>query len=509
MDHITRPTRWLGALAAAWPRLIAAMLGTAAVLACVMAILAPINDRPDLWRGPPDEHGHRGAARYYVDHWLPPKVGDPASLDSYSRDYGFSYINDPDPVYPLAGRFAALVSPIIANHDRAFRLFNAMLLAVLAAVCWLRPGAALAFAPLTLSPQVWYIFSYFNNDAFPLFVATLLAWQVVDPQSGFNRFVAGEGSRRGWGGAVAFIVLAALLALSKKNFLTVLALLPALIALRHLGLGAATLITATALLGATWYQNWYAIPMPTAAWFGSLALAATLGVILVRRGTRALRIVTLGRLALLGALSVAFMVPRFAWDAYQHGSLEEKRAAQGVLQEQIAKPEYKPSQIYAQREKSYYGIELRARGTPLSELFSPQWAWHKHTFFTGTASYGWIQFFSPPWFYHVIAAAYLAILAVYAFAVVRARSAAAVAGFALVAAFSALTIGIALFHSWNNDFQAQGRYLFPMIAMLGAGLFMVRDTLPRRTFAAIVTLCFALGVYSFVFTGLGQVPKSF
>jgi hypothetical protein len=219
--------------------------------------------------------------------------------------------------------------------------------------------------------------------------------------------------------------------------------------------------------------------------------------------------VTLGRLALLGALSVAFMVPRYAWDAYQHGSLEEKRVAQGVLQERIAKPEYKPSQIYSHREKSYYGIELRARGTPLSALFSPEWAWHKHTFFTGTASYGWIQFFSPPWFYFAIAAAYLAVLGVYGFAIVRARSAVTLAGFALVATFSALTVGIALFHSWNNDFQAQGRYLFPVIAMFGAGLFMVRETLAPRIFLAVVAGCFALGVYSFVFTGLRFVPGSF
>jgi len=499
----------LAHLGIAMPRIVAGMLTVAALLAFIMAILAPINDRPDLWRGPPDEHGHRGAARYYVDHWLPPRVGDPATLDSYSRDYGFSYINDPDPVYLLAGRFAALLSPVTSNADRAFRLFNASLLAILAAVCWLRPGAALAFAPIALSPQVWYLFSYFNNDALPLFLATLLAWQVADPESAFNRFLRGTGRGRGWGGAVAFVVLAGLLAISKKNFLAFVALLPALIATRYLGLGSAVLITITAIFGATWYQNWYAIPAPSAAWMAGIAATAVLGVMLVRPASRIPRTQTLMRLGLLVILALAIAVPRYAWDAFQHGSLEEKRVAQGVLQEEIAKPEYKPSQIYVQREKAYYGIELRARGTPLSELFSPQWSWHTKTFFTATAAYGWIQFFSPPFFYYAILAGYMAIAAIYAFAVVRARSATAVAGFLLVCAFSALTIAIALFHSWNNDFQAQGRYLFPILPMLGAGLVLVRDSLPKRAFLGALAACFALALYSFVFTGLRHVPGSF
>src|SRR5690349_24239411 len=77
MAYLPGAMRRLDGLVAAWPRAIAAMLAVAAVLSFVMAAVAPINHRPDLWRGPPDEHAHRGAALYYVDHWLPPRVGDP------------------------------------------------------------------------------------------------------------------------------------------------------------------------------------------------------------------------------------------------------------------------------------------------------------------------------------------------------------------------------------------------------------------------------------------------
>ncbi len=155
------------------------MLFFAAALALTMALVSAINDRPEQWSGPPDEYLHRSAARYYIDHWLPPKVGDAATLDSYSRDYGFSYLNETDAVYFFAGKFARLISPLVSNHDIGFRLFNVVLLAVLAYLCAMRPRAYLVFLPLLLSPQIWYIFSYFNGDAFPLFLAMLIAYQVA------------------------------------------------------------------------------------------------------------------------------------------------------------------------------------------------------------------------------------------------------------------------------------------------------------------------------------------
>ena len=490
-------------------RASAAMLSIAAFLAAIMAIVAPINQRPDLWRGPPDEYGHRAVAGYYIDHWLPPKVGDPATLDTYSKDYGFSYINDPDPVYPMAGKFAALVSPVLANADLAFRLFNASLLAILAVLCFLRPGAALVFAPLALSPQVWYVFSYFNNDALPVFLSMLLAWQVVDPASAFNRFLDEPRLRKGWWGALAFALLIALLALSKKNFLAVIAFMPALVALQRLGWRSSLLLAATASFAAAWYQGWFQMGGAAVAVIAVVSGGAILAAMLAAPATRPERLRVLARLGLLCALVVTLAAPRYVWDSVIHGSLEEKRAAQGALQEKFAKPDYKPATIYKEREKSYYGIELRARGTPLSELFSPQWAWHSHTFFTGTASYGWIQFFSPPAFYYAILAGYLAITAVYGFAVVRTGNAEGFAALALVCCFSALTIGISLFHSWNNDFQAQGRYLFPILSMLGIGLFLVRGKLPRAAFLAALGYCFVLGLYSYIFTGLRYVPGSF
>jgi hypothetical protein len=244
-------------------------------------------------------------------------------------------------------------------------------------------------------------------------------------------------------------------------------------------------------------------------WAAGLAAAAILAAIFAQPSTRRERAVVVGKLALLGVVAAAVIAPRFAWDARVHGSLDEKRIAIGKVQEEVAKPDYKPSTIYAHDPRTYYGIGLRGRGVPLSELFEPKWNWHTLTLVTGTGSYGWIQFTAGTWYYGSMLALYAAIFGLYAFAAFRARNATVWTGFALVAAFSALTVGIALFHSWNNDFQAQGRYLFPIAPMLGLGLLLARDAIPRLALLATAGTCFLLGLYSFVFIGLRWVPGSF
>jgi hypothetical protein len=192
-----------------------------------------------------------------------------------------------------------------------------------------------------------------------------------------------------------------------------------------------------------------------------------------------------------------------------HGTLEDKRVAMGVVQEELAKPAYKPSQIYSGKpEDTYYGIGLKARGTPLRELFAPQWGWHTLTFVSATGQYGWLEYSARKPYYVMIAAGYLALLAVYAWAVLRTREVAAGLGLLFVSAFAALTVAAAIHHSWVNDFQAQGRYLFPIVAISGIALQSVRSRIEPRAVTAIVVYCFALSVWSFIVIGLWHIPTS-
>ena len=131
------------------------------------------------------------------------------------------------------------------------------------------------------------------------------------------------------------------------------------------------------------------------------------------------------------------------------------------------------------------------------------------TFVSATGQYGWLEYSAGKLYYAMIGAGYLALLAAYAWAVVRARELAAGLMFLFVSAFAALCVAVAIHHSWVNDFQAQGRYLFPIVAMLGIGLQSVRNRLEPRVITGIVAGCFALSVWSFLFIGLGHIPRSF
>jgi uncharacterized membrane protein len=143
------------------------------------------------------------------------------------------------------------------------------------------------------------------------------------------------------------------------------------------------------------------------------------------------------------------------------------------------------------------------------ELFAPPWRWHTNTFVSATGNYGWLEYTAPAPYYLIMAAGYLILLAVYVRAVVRSREVAVGLSFLFVATFAALTVALAIYHSWVNDFQAQGRYLFPIVAMLGIGLQSVRDKMDPRVAIGVVAGCFALSVWSFIFIGLRHIPRSF
>ena len=498
-----------GALAQSPATLVTVMLFVATILAIAMALVGAVNDRPELWSGPPDEYGHRSVARYYLDHWLPPKVGDPATLDSYSRYYGLSYVNDTDFAYLFAGKFATLIAPLVPDRDLGFRLFNVFLLGILAVFCGMRPLAWVLFVPLLLSPQIWYIFSYFNGDAFALFLAILIAYQVAQPDSLFNRHLDSPGLWTNVSGAVALGLLVGLLALSKKNYYAFLAFLPVAFALARLGPASALLLAAYAIAGAGAYLKWFEIPGGI-SWIAAAGGAALLLLtILAGPSTRRTRTNALFKCALVCVVAAAVIVPRLWWDAAQHGSLQQKQAAINQLQEELAEPAYKPSRVYSDKRDGYVGMELRARGVPLRDLFAKPWSWHTMTFVSATGQYGWLEYSAEKPYYAMIAAGYLALFAIYAWSVARSRESAAGLGFLFVSAFAALTVAAAIHHSWVNDFQAQGRYLFPIVAMLAVGLHAVRNKLPTRAFLGVVAACFALSVWSFVFIGLWHIPKGF
>ena len=79
----------------------------------------------------------------------------------------------------------------------------------------------------------------------------------------------------------------------------------------------------------------------------------------------------------------------------------------------------------------------------------------------------------------------------------------------MVGAFccAAALVAASLHHSWTADFQAQGRYLFPVALVVGIGAANAERCLNRRMLCLLLTLMFAVSCYSFIGVALAHISR--
>ncbi len=164
-------------------RYIPAMLTVVLTLAFTMAIISERNVHPD-------EYVHIAASQYYKDHWFPPVIGDEKVANTYSV-YGVSRLNTSEISYLVCGKFARIIAPLQLTEHISYRMFNICLLVLILLYTLRMPDARLVAVPLLLSPQIWYLFSYCNSEAFAITAAFFVGCQVVIPESCFNRYIGG------------------------------------------------------------------------------------------------------------------------------------------------------------------------------------------------------------------------------------------------------------------------------------------------------------------------------
>lgn len=468
-----------------------APLVVATALAAAMAFTSAFNAHPD-------EIHHARAADYYRTNWFPPQPGDPAAAASYSK-YGVSYLHERECVYLLAGKWSAIVAPLIGDSDLAYRLFNLTLLATIAFAFVRRPEARPLILPLALSAQVWYVFAYFNGDAFALAAALFSAFQISARGSAFNAALHAD-TRTGWlKGVVALGFGLGLLLLAKRNYYVFIAFLLAYALLREVGLRASLAIALGTLLGVGWY---YRAPAAAPPWLyacTALLTGALLSLDIRPRLSDAAFRRRMGTYIAAAAFALALFLPRVAFDMFVLDNRANGLPDAVTAAEAIATDGFKPSQIAA--DNAFWGLHLRERGTPyLTMLFAPRhWLWL--TFQSSVGVYGYMQIFGTDEYYVATAAVYLAFLAILGHWAWRSRRAEARHSLIIACVFAALAVLVSSLHSWTSDFQAQGRYLFPAFAMFGVVLADARGQEPAAA-NATAALAFVLAAYSFSDVGL-------
>jgi hypothetical protein len=418
-------------------------------LVCVMAGVSRFNVHPD-------EAVHAAAAQYYTKYTLPPPVGDLRVAGTYSC-YGVSRLYNGEIVYLFAGKFARLLAPLNLPDYLAFRSFNAALLLILLSLAVVRQVYRIVLMPLLLSPQIWYIFSYWNSEAFALFLTMIAAAQLVDEQSAWNRLLRGEKITFFLLRLFGLGLLLGMLLLCKLNFLVFLLFVGLFILWRF--------------------------------FFKEIQL----------RQNVVLRIVTVAVVALAIFGGVKF------FDAWNNDFRKSERMLAAC--EYYAEPAFKPS---TPLDKKFHRMHMKDRGVPFSQLINMRWG--ELSFRTSVGEYGFTSVPGSFNYYDLVRVLLLALGGAIVVSVFLSGDFKGISLVSLATTCCMALIVLSFYRSWAADFQAQGRYFLPMLGIFSVVLYRLRVSLSNIVTVSLSGLLFVTSLYSFIFValaGLGKLTQPF
>lgn len=415
-------------------------------LIVVMASLSNYNQHPD-------ESVHVSAARYYVDHNLPPQIGDPAVADTYSI-YGISRLNSGEISYFFAGKFAKFLEPLQLPQYRLFRYFNVTLFAFLLLFAVYKKPFRVLLLPLLLSPQIWYIFSYFNSEGFAMVVILLIAYQMVVPESTWNRFLATNDSLSTWWKLPGIVILLGVLLLLKINFY----------------------------------------------FFGIYMLLYFIWRLWHKK--TAFNISLLVRVAVIALAGITFFVGVRVYDS----SINDFKKSEKILEarEMYADPMFKPS---TPLEQKFLYLQMKDRGVTLKSILIDH-LWGEKMFRSSFGEYGYTSVSASYGYYDFVRHLALIVFLVIAFFTMKNGGWEGTSLLCITVGSGLLLLAAACYSSWTADFQAQGRYLLPIAAMLSMFAYHMREKLANLPCVVVLGGMFLVSLYSFIFVALAGIAKS-
>ncbi len=419
------------------------------VAAITMAIVMAGTSRRDVH---PDEHVHLEASKYFMDNWMPPRIEDEKIRNTYSR-YGVSRLNNHEVYYFFAGKFASLFSDLKLDDYKILRAFNILLFISILLVTIIYTESRLVALPLLLSSQVWYLFSYCNSDAFSLFIAFIAAWQLTGSETLLKRFLTERPRWKTFGYGLVIGLFFGLVLLLKKNYYPFVFFL----------IGA--------LLFFCWSRRHELNPKRF--------------------------FIRLTAILLIGGI---FAGARVYLDYKVNGP--ERDAKIMAMRVKLTEPLFNPT---TDLNKQYAYLRMKERGVTLTTIINVH-RWCEKSFRSAFGVFGYSTISATHVFYDnlrwLLLGFFLFVSANLLFWGDWRIRAVYLWGLLL----SLALIGASIYHSWTVDFQAQGRYLFPILPILGSVLVCSRDILYRKGLSILVFSIFLMGCYSFIAVGLGEIP---
>ncbi len=353
--------------------------------------------------------------------------------------------------YQLAGYFQAIPKLFDATSLRGARLFGLVIFALLIAFSFYQKNFRPFALPLLFSAQIWYLYSYTNSDGFALALTLFVAYQAASSNSLLTRFLCEHQ--------------------------------PAKFALTAIGLG--LMLGAMLLLKPNYY-------------FFTLFLGLYL-IWRIATGAFPDRDRLWRRLLLLTLIAASLFAARVVMDVAANGW--ESAGMKANMQELHASASYKPS---APPERKNTMLDLKGQGHSLGYLLVNA-RWFEKSFNSAFGVYGFTDFMASTNYYDLVRAISLIIVALLLLAVIKSPGHANLTLMIILALCAGGLITASIWSSWAIAFQAQGRYLFPILPMFSIVYYHARKYAPLNLLEWFSITLYLLAIYSFIFIGLANM----
>lgn len=463
----------------------------------------------------PDELLHNADASYFQHHWAPPRMDAPDLASSFtSSPYGVTYLSEWNVVYLFAAKTSRIFGELGLDVMLSYRAFNLALFALMLVGLVVLRAPRGCYIPLLITPQLWYVFSYFNGDALPFALGMLATVIALMPDGPVQHYLQRRKplDAAALGHLLVFCTCLGLLIVSKKNYWPVavfIALSMSVVVLQMRALLASSLIVLL-LVGVA--ANGAGAGLAAAA---GLPLLTVVGIlaglsllyclyaawVMVRdSNSRA----AIGRICLTLALSAAVAMPWIAADAYKHRGGPGKTALIEQQRERYAETAFKPS-VARTLSTEVSGFKLQEKGVQIEQLLDSPKEWHVGTFRSFFGVYGYMEYFDTEGAYRLVGWCVLAALLLALAWGLSTRTLSPALAITSVGCGLALLLASFL-HSWTYDFQPQGRYAMGIVVMM-VPLFMRtgESSWGRVVFTAVALSLFVLSAASFTRIALPQL----
>jgi hypothetical protein len=157
-------------------------------------------------------------------------------------------------------------------------------------------------------------------------------------------------------------------------------------------------------------------------------------------------------------------------------------------------------------EKKHIYLQMKERGTTLKHFLDID-RWGEKSFRSSFGVYGYTSISASFAYYDFVRMAGVALLTLLTVLIVFRGGLPGITLMLLTATAAVSLIIVAMHHAWTVDFQAQGRYFLPVIAMFSVLVYQTRECLENSLLQLAVLVLFFLSSYNFIFVGLHDIVK--